>query len=164
MAETMDDDTSITESIVKYAERATLAESKVSNLEQRLAQLEVNSQMGAPPPNAAYYAPEAAYYTPQQYNQIPPTITVPPTQQQYGGQPTYQQPTYAPNKRKKRGGSRGGGGQPQMQFGQSPNVYRPPPHNNSPHTKEEGDSIPKVGEAEEAVVEEGEARKARTPT
>ena len=39
-----------------------------------------------------------------------------------------------------------------------------PPHNNSPHTKEEGDSIPKVGEAEEAVVEEGEARKARTPT
>ena len=125
MADVMDDDTSITESIVKYAERATMAESKVSNLEQRLAQLEVTSQMGAPPPNAAYYAPEAAYYTPQQHNQIPPTINVPPTQQQYGGQPTYQQPTYAPNKRKKRGGSRGGGGQNQMQFGQSPNVYRP---------------------------------------
>jgi len=83
MADTMDDDTSITESIVKYAERATMAESKVSNLEQRLAQLEVNSQMGAPPPNAAYYAPEAAYYTPQQHNQVPPTINVPPTQQQY---------------------------------------------------------------------------------
>ena len=128
MAEGLDDDASITESIVKYAERATMAESKVSNLEQRLAQLEINSQMGVPPPNTAYYAPEAAYFTPQQQqpNQIPPTITLPPTQQQFGGQPTYQQ-SYAPNKRKKRGGSRGGGGQNQMQFGQSPNVYNPPP-------------------------------------
>ena len=90
MAEGLDDNTSITESIVKYAERATMAESKVSNLEQRLAQLEVNSQMGGPPPNTAYYAPEAAYFTPQQQqpNQIPPTITLPPTQQQLGGQPT----------------------------------------------------------------------------
>jgi len=82
MADTLEDDASLAESIVKYAERATMAEAKVSNLEQRLAQLEVNSQMGAPPPNMAYYTPEAAYCMPQQQQtQISPTITVPPTQQ-----------------------------------------------------------------------------------
>jgi len=81
MADTLEDDASITESIVKYAERVIMAESKVSNLEQRLAQLEVNSQMRATYPNTAYHAPDAAYYTPQQHNQIPPTIAVPPTQQ-----------------------------------------------------------------------------------
>ena len=92
MADTLEDESSLTESIVKYAERATAAERKIPNLEQCLAQLEVNSQMGATPPNMAYYMPEAAYYAPQQQqNQIPPTNTAPPMQQQYGGQPTYQQ-------------------------------------------------------------------------
>jgi len=62
MADTLEDESSLTESIVKYAERATAAERKIPNLEQCLAQLEVNSQMGATPPNMAYYAPEAAYY------------------------------------------------------------------------------------------------------
>ena len=76
MADTMEDDASLIESIVKYAERATMAENKVSNLEQHLTQLEVNSQMGAPPPNMAYYAPAAAYYIPQQQNLIPPTMTL----------------------------------------------------------------------------------------
>jgi len=74
MADTLDDEASITESIVKYAERAF-------NLEQCLTQLEINSQMRATYPNTAYHAPDAAYYTPQQHNQIPPTIAVPPTQQ-----------------------------------------------------------------------------------
>ena len=65
MADTLEDDSSLMEIIVKYAERATTAESNISNLEQHLAQLEVNSQMGAPPPNMAYYTPEAAYCMPQ---------------------------------------------------------------------------------------------------
>ena len=43
MVNTLEDDASLTETIVKYAEMATMAESKVSNLEQGLAQLEVNS-------------------------------------------------------------------------------------------------------------------------
>ena len=56
MADTMEEDSLSTESIVKYVERATAAETKVSSLEQRLAQLEMGSQMGAPPPQTTYYA------------------------------------------------------------------------------------------------------------
>jgi hypothetical protein len=58
-----DDANSLTESIVKYAERATLAESKVSDLESRLSMLE----MGGPPVGGQQYAPptKAAYFTPQ---------------------------------------------------------------------------------------------------
>ena len=100
------DNTSLTESIVRYAERTTAAESKVSELENRLAQLEMDGQAPpqAPPPYAGYYAPEAAYFTPQQQtNQVPPTIHVPPPQQ-YGGQHTYQRP-YANKWARKRGSS-----------------------------------------------------------
>ena len=56
-----DDASSLAESIVQYAERATTAEGKVSNLESRLAALE----MGLPkaPPQTAYYMPHhMAYY------------------------------------------------------------------------------------------------------
>ena len=87
---------SLTESIVRYAEKTTAAESKVSELENRLAQLEMDGQAPsqAPPPYTGYYAPEAAYFTSQQ---VPPTIHVsppqqfgmPPPPQQYGGQQTY---------------------------------------------------------------------------
>ena len=50
----LEDDSSLTERIVKYIDQATLSESKVSNLEQHIAQLKVNSQMRATPPNMAY--------------------------------------------------------------------------------------------------------------
>ena len=90
------DDNSLTESIVRYAERTTAAESKVSDLESRLAQLEMGSQ--APPPQMGYYAQDTAYFTPhQQQAGVPPTIHVPPPQQ-YGGQHTYQVANN-PNKR-----------------------------------------------------------------
>jgi hypothetical protein len=52
-----DDANSLTESIVKYAERATAVESKVSELESRLSNLEIGNQQ--------QYAAEAAYFTPQ---------------------------------------------------------------------------------------------------
>jgi hypothetical protein len=75
-----DDGNSLTESIVKYAERATAAESKVSELESRLSNLEMGNQQ---------YAAEAAYFTPQaptfQYPAPPATIMVPPAQPQWGG-------------------------------------------------------------------------------
>jgi type III secretion system FlhB-like substrate exporter len=43
-----DDNASLAESIVKYAERATIAESKVSAMEERLATLEINQQTTYP--------------------------------------------------------------------------------------------------------------------
>ena len=69
---------SLTESIVEYAERATVAERKMSNLENRLSMMEMNG----PPTLAAqkYYAPEMAYLT----NAQPPppeTVQLPPQQQ-----------------------------------------------------------------------------------
>ena len=77
--ETTMDESSLTESIVRYTERATVVEGKVADLEQCLSQLEVGSQMMAPPPQMAYYAPEMAYYMPMQpTTQIPLTINVPP--------------------------------------------------------------------------------------
>ena len=57
--ESTTDNTSLSESIVRYAERTTAAEGKVSDLEQRLGQLEMGSQ--AQPSHAAYYTPETAY-------------------------------------------------------------------------------------------------------
>jgi hypothetical protein len=52
-----DDANSLTESIIKYAERATIAESKVSNLESRLSMLEMGGQPYAPPDGGQQYAP-----------------------------------------------------------------------------------------------------------
>ena len=75
-----DDTTSLTESIVKYAERATAAESKISEIESRFAAFEMGPAPPVygppPPPQAAYYAPHAAYAAPQM-PQVPPTINVP---------------------------------------------------------------------------------------
>jgi hypothetical protein len=73
--ESTTDDTSLTESIVRYAERATAAEGKVTELEQRLSQLEIGNQMMVPPPHAAYYAPEMAQFTNQQ--PVPPPSIFP---------------------------------------------------------------------------------------
>jgi hypothetical protein len=139
-AETITDDTSLTESIVRYAERASAAEGKVSELEQRLSQLEVGSQMMAPPPHAAYFAPEMAYFTPQQ--QVPPTINIPPpqqqygVQQQYGGQNSFQQP-YQPNKRSRKRGGSAAGDQGQY-FGARPTGYQQPPQPYNPYQQQTG--------------------------
>ena len=54
-----DDGSSLAEIIIQNAERATTAEGKVSDLESRLAALEMGSQQ--PPPQVGYYAPHTAY-------------------------------------------------------------------------------------------------------
>ena len=51
------DNSSITESIVRYAERATAAEGKVQALEDRLNQMELGYHQ--PPPHMAYYLSES---------------------------------------------------------------------------------------------------------
>ena len=52
------DESSITELIVCYAERAAAAEGKVQALEDRLNQLEIGKHQ--PPTKIEYYAPESA--------------------------------------------------------------------------------------------------------
>ena len=54
-----DDGSSLAQSIVQYAERATTAEAQVSDLEIRLAALEMVNQH--PPPHMGYFAPQTAY-------------------------------------------------------------------------------------------------------
>ena len=82
-----DDGSSLAQSIVQYAERATMAEAQVSDLESRLAALEMGSQH--PPPQMGYYAPQTAYGMMPGAPPPPTTINVPPTyqnpQQQTGG-------------------------------------------------------------------------------
>ena len=114
-----DDASTLAETIVNYAERATAAESKVSELESRLGMLEMKpsaqemAMFMAPPATPAYqpmptyqqpppgYAPlqppmhtQAAYWTPQQPTFQPPP---PPAQQQWGQQPQQQQPQWTQN-------------------------------------------------------------------
>eukprot|EP00978_Attheya_sp_CCMP212_P018828 scaffold52003_cov26-Attheya_sp.AAC.1 len=74
-----EEESSLAESIVKYAERATSAERTVADLEGRLAVLEMGNTM-APPPQAAYFLPQQPtfQFPPQQ----PPAnihIPQPPT-------------------------------------------------------------------------------------
>ena len=52
-------DSSITEYIVHYAERATASEGKVQALEDRLNPLELGKNQS--PPQMEYYTPESAY-------------------------------------------------------------------------------------------------------
>lgn len=74
-----DDNSSHAEIIVQYAECATIAESKVSMLEDWIATMEMKQQTTYP--QTAYYAqivqPEYAYFTPFQ----PPTFILPPAVQ-----------------------------------------------------------------------------------
>ena len=140
--ETTADETSLTESIVRYAERTTAAESKVSELENRLAQLEMDNQ--APPTGlgGGYYAPEAAYFTnDQKTTQVPPTIHMPPPQQ-YGGQHTY--PRTTANKRARRQG--GSVTQEQgQQWGRNPNTYQPPQQQQNPYQHQYGEQAGRGG-------------------
>ena len=77
-----DDASSLAESIVQYAERATTAESKVSDLESRLAALE----MGPPPapPQTAYHMPHHMAYYGQGPPPPPSAIHMPPPHWQSG--------------------------------------------------------------------------------
>ena len=72
-----EDGSSLAESIVQYAERASTAEAQVSDLESRLVALEMGSQH--PPPQMGYYAPHTAYGMMPGAPPPPTTINVPPT-------------------------------------------------------------------------------------
>ena len=94
----MSDAESLTETIVKYAERASMAESRVSELEGKLSMLEMGSTAAQappgyapqPPPHTAYFAPTAptlqAQQPPQKIASQPPpqeTQWIPAQQQQW---------------------------------------------------------------------------------
>eukprot|EP00804_Cyclotella_cryptica_P030999 CCRYP_013582-RA/>CCRYP_013582-RA protein AED:0.56 eAED:0.40 QI:0/-1/0/1/-1/1/1/0/562 len=114
-----DDTSSLAESIVQYAERATMAESKVAALEDRLANIEQN-QMAMH--SQGTFANEYAYFTPQPPTfQPPPTVQYPPQQATSAHQQqwTNQQPQQ-PRKRNKRDYTGN-----TTQFGGSPNVFVP---------------------------------------
>ena len=111
-----DDGSSLAESIVQYAERATTAEGKVAELESHLAALEMGSQQ--PPPQIGYYAPHTAY---SMMPGAPPpltTINVPPTYhhqqpQTWGGKRNYNDNNRGGQRRRPnnyRGNRNGGGG------------------------------------------------------
>ena len=71
------DETSVTESIVCYAERETAAERNVLALEDQINKSEIRNHQ--PPSQISYYKPERTYYTPHQPAPgISTTINVPP--------------------------------------------------------------------------------------
>ena len=72
-----DDGSSLAQNIVQYAERATTAEAQVSDLESRLAALEMVNQH--PPPHMGYFAPQTADIMMPGGPPPPATINVPPT-------------------------------------------------------------------------------------
>ena len=72
--ETMSNKESLTETIMKYVEHTSQAESRVSKLEGRLAMLEMGSTAAhappayapQPPPHTAFFAPAAKTFQTQQ--------------------------------------------------------------------------------------------------
>ena len=81
--ETMSNEESLTEIIVKYSERASQEESRISELEGRLAMLEMGSTAAqAPPGYAPQSPPHTAYFAPAaptfQTQQPPQTIAFQP--------------------------------------------------------------------------------------
>ena len=86
-----DDGSSLAQSIFQYTERATTAEAQVSDLESRLAALEMGNQHL--PPQMRYYAPQTAYGMMPGEPPPPTTINVPltyhNTHQQTGGKRNY---------------------------------------------------------------------------
>ena len=110
-----DDGSPLAESIVQYADRATHAEGKVSELVSRLAALE----MGPPPtqPQTGYYAPQISYGMipggppPPTSIQIPPAYQY-PQQQSNGGKRNNNEYNCGGQRRRPKnyqGGGRGGG-------------------------------------------------------
>ena len=86
-----DDGSSLAQSIVQYAERVTTAEAQVSDLESRLAALEMVNQY--PPPQMGYCVPQTAYGMMPGAPPPPATINIPPTyhntHQKTGGKRNY---------------------------------------------------------------------------
>ena len=107
--ETMRDEETLTETIVKYAEWVSQADSRVSELEVRLAILEMGSTAAQappgyapqPPPYTAYFAPEAPTF---QTNQPPQTIAFQPPTHKTQWIPAQQQ-QWIPQRPRKSGGS-----------------------------------------------------------
>ena len=95
-----DDGSSLEESIVQYAERATQSEGKVNKLESRLVALE----MGPPPtqPQTGYYAPQMAYGMMPSGHLLPTSIQIPPA---------YKQPQQHSNRAKRSNNEYNHGGQ-----------------------------------------------------
>ena len=123
------------ESIIHYAEHATAADIKVSNLEICISQLEI----GGPPMLAPqqqqmlYYMPEAAYLTPAPATMpvpSPKTVQFPQPPQQWVGYKTQQ--GYHPNKRQQKINSDGDycDNHQQTSWGQSPNTHYQHPSGN----------------------------------
>ena len=81
--ETMSNEKTLTETIVKYAERSSQAESRVGKLEGRLAMLDMGSIAAQlppgyapqPPPHTSYFAPAAPKF---QTQEPPQTIAFQP--------------------------------------------------------------------------------------
>eukprot|EP00978_Attheya_sp_CCMP212_P013625 scaffold34205_cov26-Attheya_sp.AAC.1 len=106
------EDSSLAESIVKYAERATMAERSIADLEGRLTVREMGTTM-APPTQAAYFLPQQPTFTfpPQP----PPTQIHVPQQQGWapaaGGKRRTEGNAYRGKKPRQSGrGGRGGNG------------------------------------------------------
>ena len=78
-----EEESSLAESIVKYAERATSAERTVADLEGRLAVLEMGTTM-APPPHAAYFMPQQPTFQFPQQTPPPTNIQIPRNQPGWG--------------------------------------------------------------------------------
>jgi hypothetical protein len=78
-----EEESSLAESIVKYAERATSAERTVADLEGRMAVLEMGTTM-APPPHAAYFLPQQPTFQFPPQPPPPTNIHIPSTQPGWG--------------------------------------------------------------------------------
>ena len=140
--EIMSDEETLTETIVKYAERVSKAESRVNELEGRLAMLEMGSTAAQAPPG---YAPQPPLHTAYlalaaptfQTQQLPLKIAFQPPPQETQWMPE-QQYQWVPQRPRQSGGSRASntgkrrkkkgqnynpnGQQWQQNFGASPNV------------------------------------------
>ena len=108
--ETMSNGESLTETTVKYAERASLEDSRVSELEERLSMLEMGSTATQvppgyapqPQPHTAYFAPAAPTF---QAQQPPQKIAFQPPPQETQWMPAQQQ-QWVPQHPRQSGGSR----------------------------------------------------------
>ena len=127
--ESLSDGESLTETIVKYAERASLAELKVSELEGRLAMLEMGSNNAKSPHGyIQQHQMQTAYFTP-----APPVFQAPMTQTTTAFRNPHQQGSarwqsgecrgYNTGKRRNRRGHNTYNGQQwQQDFGANPNA------------------------------------------
>ena len=114
----------LTETIVKYSEREIQAESKVSELEELLAMLEMGSTVAQAPlgyapqplPYTAYFAPAAPTF---QTQQPPQTITFQPPPQETQWMSSHQQRWVPQRPHQSRGSRASNAGKRQKKKGQN---------------------------------------------